>query len=143
VPQEPVLFSTSIRENVAYGRPGATEAEILAALRAANALSFVEALPLGLDTQVGDRGVKLSGGERQRLSLARAFLKDAPVLLLDEPTSSVDGRTEAGILEALERLMEGRTTFLVAHRLSTLEGCDVRLEVEAGRVRVAEPLSAP
>ena len=136
VPQEPVLFSTSIRENVAYGRPGATEREIVAAVEAANALAFVTALPQGFDTQVGDRGVKLSGGERQRLSLARAFLKDAPVLLLDEPTSSVDGRTEAGILEALERLMRGRTTFLVAHRLSTLEGCDVRLDVEDGRVRV-------
>ena len=142
VPQEPVLFSTSIRENVAYGRPGATEEEIVAAVKAANALAFVSALPEGFDTQVGDRGVKLSGGERQRLSLARAFLKDAPVLLLDEPTSSVDGRTEAGILEALERLMQGRTTFLLAHRLSTLEGCDVRLEVEGGRVRVSDAAPA-
>jgi ATP-binding cassette subfamily B protein len=132
--QEPVLFSTTVAENVAYGRADATEAEIVAAAKAANAHEFVSALPQGYATQVGERGMKLSGGERQRIGLARAFLKDAPILMLDEPTSSVDVATEAAILEAMERLMVGRTTFLIAHRLSTLEGCDLRLEVGGGRV---------
>jgi ATP-binding cassette subfamily B protein len=141
--QEPVLFSTSIRENIAYGKPGATPAEIEAAARAAGAYDFVAALPQGFDTEVGERGVRLSGGERQRISLARAFLRDAPILVLDEPTSSVDGRTEEGILDALERLMAGRTTLVIAHRLSTLEGCDLRLVVDAGRVRERSPAPAP
>ena len=88
----------------------------------------------GYDTLVGERGMRLSGGERQRISLARAFLKDAPILILDEPTSSVDVRTEATIIEAMERLMRGRTTFMIAHRLSTLQGCDVRLGIEGGRI---------
>jgi ATP-binding cassette, subfamily B, bacterial len=132
--QEPVLFSASVAENIAYARPGANREEVEAAARAANAHEFIAALPEGYDTQIGERGMTLSGGERQRLSLARAFLKDAPVLILDEPTSSVDPRTEALILEAMERLMRGRTTFMIAHRLGTLEGCDVRLLVERGRV---------
>jgi ATP-binding cassette subfamily B protein len=142
--QEPVLFSTSIRENVAYGRPGASQAEIEEAAKAAGVHDFVTALPDGWDTQVGERGVRLSGGERQRISLARAFLRDAPMLVLDEPTSSVDGRTEQGILDALERLMRGRTTFVIAHRLSTLSGCDVRLRVQGGHVvPVAETAGTP
>jgi ATP-binding cassette subfamily B protein len=132
--QDPVLFSTTIGENIAYGKTDATADEIVAAARAADAHDFVRALPEEYDTPVGERGMTLSGGERQRIALARAFLKDAPILILDEPTSSVDLATEGTIIEAMDRLMEGRTTFMIAHRLTTLEGCDVRLEVEGGRV---------
>jgi ATP-binding cassette subfamily B protein len=132
--QEPVLFSTSIAENIAYADPDATFEEIVAAARAANAHEFITHLPEGYDTQVGERGMRLSGGERQRISLARAFLKDAPILILDEPTSSVDMKTEAMIMEAMTLLMNGRTTFMIAHRLSTLANCDVRLQIEGGRV---------
>jgi ATP-binding cassette, subfamily B, bacterial len=132
--QEPVLFSTSIADNIAYGRPEATEAEIEAAALAANAHDFIAALPEGYLTPVGERGMMLSGGERQRIALARAFLKDAPILILDEPTSSVDLGTEAAIIEAMERLMKGRTTFIVAHRLATLRHCDVVYAVEDGQL---------
>ena len=132
--QEPVLFSTSIRENISYARPQASTEEIMAAAQAAHAHEFIEALPDGYDTRVGERGMTLSGGERQRISLARAFLKDAPILILDEPTSSVDLRTEAVIMEAMGRLMSGRTAFLIAHRLSTIEDCDRVLEIESGRL---------
>jgi ATP-binding cassette subfamily B protein len=128
--QEPVLFSTSIAENIAYGRPEADEDAIAAAARAAGAHDFIRTLPQGYRTQVGERGMRLSGGERQRIALARAFLKDAPILILDEPTSAVDLRTEQAILEALERLMRGRTTLIIAHRLSTLEHCDAIYAVE-------------
>jgi ATP-binding cassette subfamily B protein len=131
--QEPVLFSTSIEENISYGRPGASKEEIVQAAKAANAHGFITALPDGYDTLVGERGMRVSGGERQRIALARAFLKDAPLLILDEPTSSVDIRTEDKIMQAVEKLIEGRTTFLIAHRLSTLENCDVLLEIENGR----------
>src|SRR5207302_10092735 len=116
--QEPVLFSTSIAENIAYARPGASEDEITAAARAANAHDFIVRLPQGYQTLVGERGMRLSGGERQRVSIARAFLKDAPILILDEPTSSVDVKTEAAIVEAMERLMRGRTSFIITHRTS-------------------------
>jgi ATP-binding cassette subfamily B protein len=132
--QEPVLFSTSIAENIAYARPDAGEKDIIKAAQAANAHEFITGLPDGYNTLVGERGMRLSGGERQRVALARAFLKDAPILILDEPTSSVDMRTEAGIMEAMERLMVGRTTFMIAHRLSTLETCDVLLIVEDGQL---------
>jgi ATP-binding cassette, subfamily B, bacterial len=132
--QEPVLFSSSIAENIAYARPGASHHEIVAAAQAANAHEFITGLPQGYETQVGERGMRLSGGERQRISLARAFLKDAPILILDEPTSSVDTKTEAAIMEAMERLMHGRTTFMIAHRLSTLANCDARLQIEQGRL---------
>ena len=132
--QEPVLFSTSITENIAYARPEAMEEEVIQAAKMADAHYFIMALPNGYQTVVGERGARLSGGERQRISLARAFLKDAPILLLDEPTSSVDMKTEAAILKATERLMRGRTTFMIAHRLSTLETCDVMLELEHGRL---------
>lgn len=132
--QEPVLFSTSIIENIAYARPGATEAEVIQAAKMADAHDFILTLPHGYQTVVGERGTRLSGGERQRISLARAFLKDAPILLLDEPTSSVDIKTEAAILKATERLMRGRTTFMIAHRMSTLESCDVMLELEHGHL---------
>jgi ATP-binding cassette subfamily B protein len=132
--QEPVLFSTSIAENIAYGRPEASEEEIVGAAKAANAHEFILSLPNGYETEVGERGMSLSGGERQRIALARAFLKDAPILILDEPTSSVDTKTEAAIMEAMERLMHGRTTFMIAHRLGTLANCDARLEIEDGRI---------
>jgi ATP-binding cassette subfamily B protein len=130
--QDSVLFSTSIAENIAYARPGASEEEIIQAAQAANAHDFIVRLPQGYQTPVGERGMRLSGGERQRLAIARAFLKDAPLLILDEPTSSVDIRTESMILQAMERLMRGRTTFLIAHRLSTLEHCDLLLRIERG-----------
>jgi ATP-binding cassette subfamily B protein len=132
--QEAVLFSCSLAENIAYARPNASQAEITAAAQAANAHDFISRLPQGYHTEAGERGVQLSGGERQRISLARAFLKDAPILILDEPTSSVDVKTEALILEAMERLMQGRTTFMIAHRLGTLDICDVRLQLERGRL---------
>ena len=132
--QDPVLFSASIRENIAYGRLDAGEEEIEDAARAANAHDFIQALPDGYETLVGERGMRLSGGERQRISLARAFLKDAPILILDEPTSSVDVGTEAVIMDAMRRLMHGRTTFMIAHRLGTLDYCDARIEVDGGRV---------
>jgi ATP-binding cassette, subfamily B, bacterial len=120
VPQEPVLFEASIAENIRYGRLDATDEEVEAAAQAANAHDFITRLPDQYRTHVGERGGRLSGGERQRICVARAFVKNAPILILDEPTASVDSRTESVILEALERLMEGRTTFMVAHRLSTI-----------------------
>ena len=132
--QEPVLFSTTIAENIAYGRPGASREEIVEAARAAYAHDFVMRLPEGYETVAGERGMGLSGGERQRIALARAFLRDAPILLLDEPTSAVDVRSEAIILDAIRRLARGRTTFMVAHRLRTLDVCDMRLRIEHGHV---------
>jgi ATP-binding cassette subfamily B protein len=142
--QEPVLFAASIAENIAYARPDASVEEVVAAAKAANIHDVIMRLPQGYDTQVGERGMQLSGGERQRVSLARAFLKDAPLLILDEPTSSVDVTTEAAIMDALDRLMRGRTTFIIAHRLSTLDGCDIRLKLERGRlVREVEPRREP
>jgi ATP-binding cassette subfamily B protein len=130
--QEPVLLSTSIAENIAYGRPEADHEAIIAAARAANADEFIRALPGGYDTQVGERGMRLSGGQRQRIAIARAFLKDAPILILDEPTSSVDTKTEAVIIDAMDRLMENRTTLMIAHRLSTLRDCELLLELDSG-----------
>jgi len=135
--QEPVLFSTSIAENIAYADPDAGEAAIVAAARAANAHEFVSRLPQGYDSRVGERGMRLSGGERQRISLARAFLKDAPILILDEPTSSVDMATEAAIAEAMQRLMKGRTSFIISHRPSVLEECDLLLVIADGRLVAA------
>jgi ATP-binding cassette subfamily B protein len=132
--QDPFIFGVSIAENIAYGRPGASAAQIEAAARAANAHEFVERLEHGYDTVVGERGATLSGGEKQRLSIARAFLKDAPVLILDEPTSALDARTEAALLEALERLMEGRIAFIIAHRLSTIRRAERILVLDRGCV---------
>jgi ATP-binding cassette, subfamily B, bacterial len=132
--QHPLLFSTTIAENIAYGRPGASREAVEGAAAAANAHDFIARLPKGYATQVGELGQKLSGGERQRIALARAFLRDAPVLILDEPTSSVDLKTEAVILDALERLMGNRTVFLITHRPSTWTMCDVRLQLERGRL---------
>jgi len=137
--QDPVLFSTSIGENIAYGRPGASDEEIVAAARAAGAHDFIVRSRQEYESRVGERGMQLSGGERQRIALARAYLKNAPILILDEPTSSVDLRTEAVILEALERLMRGRTTFLITHRASALTACDMRLQLERGRLVEATP----
>jgi subfamily B ATP-binding cassette protein MsbA len=134
VMQEPFLFDDTIRNNIAYSRPSATEDEIVAAARAAAAHEFIEALPKGYETSVGEAGARLSGGQRQRIAIARAFLKDAPILLLDEATSALDTESEAKVQEALERLMQGRTTVMIAHRLSTVRGADRIYVIEAGRV---------
>lgn len=134
VPQEPVLFHRSLAENIRYGRPDASQEDIEAAAKEAHAHTFIARLPQGYDTLVGERGVKLSGGERQRVAIARAILADAPVLVLDEATSSLDSVSEALIQDALERLMDGRTTIIVAHRLSTLRAVDRILVFEQGRI---------
>jgi len=135
--QEPFLFPLSIADNIAYGRPNATLAEIEAAARAAEAHSFIARLPDGYQTVVGERGATLSGGERQRLAIARALLKDAPILILDEPTSALDAETEDQLLQAMERLTTGRTTLLIAHRLSTVRHADRIVVLAAGRVAEA------
>jgi len=132
--QETVLFSASIAENIAYAAPGASREQIIAAAHAANAHEFIVRQPRGYDTQVGERGAQLSGGQRQRIALARAFLKDSPVLILDEPTSAVDAETEATILGAMRHLMRGRTVLVISHRPSTLERCAGLLVLESGRV---------
>ena len=134
VPQEPVLFHRSLAENIAYARPGAGKAEIVEAARLANADAFIARLADGYDTLVGERGVKLSGGERQRVAIARALLADRPILILDEATSSLDSASEQAIQEALERLMAGRTTLVIAHRLSTVRHADRLLVFDRGRV---------
>ena len=134
VHQETVLFSTSVAENIRFAKPNATMDEVIAAATAAKAHDFITNLPNGYDTLVGERGMKLSGGERQRISLARAFLKNAPILILDEPTSSLDVHTETAILDTIQELMEGRTTMMIAHRPSTLRDCNMILVLEDGRV---------
>jgi len=134
VHQETVLFSTTVAENIRFARPSATMDEVIGAATAAKAHDFITSLPNGYDTLVGERGMKLSGGERQRISLARAFLKNAPILILDEPTSSLDVHTEATILETIQELMKGKTTLMIAHRASTLRNCNVILVLEEGRV---------
>ena len=134
VQQEPILFHRSLAENIAYARPGATQGEIEEAARQASAHDFITALPKGYSTLVGERGVKLSGGERQRVAIARAFLADAPVLILDEATSSLDSESEVLIQQAMERLMLGRTTLVIAHRLSTVRSLDRLLVFEHGRI---------
>jgi ABC-type multidrug transport system fused ATPase/permease subunit len=134
VPQESVLFQTTIRENIAYGRPSATMDEIIAAARAANAHEFIARQPHGYDTVIGERGDTLSGGQRQRIAIARAMVRDAPILILDEPTSSLDAESEALTLEALERLRHGRTTFIIAHRLSTVRTADAIVVLDGGRI---------
>ena len=134
VPQEPILFGGSVAENIAYGRPGAEAEEVRAAARAANAHEFVEALPEGYDTAVGERAVKLSGGQRQRIAIARALLRDPRILILDEATSALDAESEALVQDALERLMEGRTTVVIAHRLSTIQRADRILVLAGGRI---------
>lgn len=132
--QEPLLFSDTIAENIRYGKLDATDEEVVAAAEAANAHEFVSKLPKGYETELGERGAQLSGGERQRIAVARAFLKDAPVLILDEPTSSIDSKTEAVILDALDDLMAGRTSFMIAHRLSTIRHADLILVMSHGEI---------
>jgi ABC-type multidrug transport system fused ATPase/permease subunit len=132
--QDPVLMSGSIRDNIRYGRLEATDAEIEAAACAAHAEEFIEATPGGYDTVLGEGGKGLSGGQRQRLSIARAFLKDAPILLLDEPTSSLDAVSETLVLDGLRHLQKGRTTFVIAHRLSTIRAADRILVLDHGRI---------
>ncbi|WP_298725550.1 ABC transporter ATP-binding protein [uncultured Ferrovibrio sp.] len=134
VPQDISLFHRSILENIRYGRPDATDDEVLAAAEAASCRGFIDALPQGFDTIVGERGLKLSGGQRQRLALARAFLKDAPILVLDEATSALDSESEAAIQKALNRLMRGRSVIAIAHRLSTLQSFDRIVVMDHGRV---------
>jgi ATP-binding cassette subfamily B protein len=132
--QEPLLFSGSIAENIRYGRLDATDDEIVSAAHAANAHDFISRLPAGYGTELGERGAHLSGGERQRICIARAFVKDAPILILDEPTSSIDSRTENVILDALDELMVGRTSFMIAHRLSTVRDADLIIVLDHGRI---------
>jgi len=134
VPQEPILFAATIRENIRYGRLEAIDGEIQAAAAAANALEFVDRLPNGLDTLVGERGVKLSVGQRQRVAIARAILRDAPILLLDEATSSLDNESEFLVQQALTRQEKGRTTMVIAHRRTTVERADKILVLERGRI---------
>jgi ATP-binding cassette, subfamily B, bacterial len=132
--QEPLLFSGTIGTNIRYAKPNASEEEVIAAAKAANAHDFISSFPDGYSTLLGEGGAKTSGGERQRIAVARAFLKDAPILILDEPTSSIDSQTESVILDSLDRLMEGRTTILIAHRLSTLRSVDDIIVMDNGRV---------
>ena len=137
VPQEPVIFAASARENIRFGRPEASDAEVEAAARAAAADEFVARLPEGYATFVGERGVMLSGGQKQRLAIARAILRDAPVLLLDEATSALDAESERAVQQAVERLAEGRTTLIIAHRLATVKRADRIVVFQEGRI-VAE-----
>jgi ATP-binding cassette subfamily B protein len=139
VAQEPILFSTTIAENIRYGRPGASDAEVEAAARTANAHGFVSKFPDGYATLVGERGVQLSGGQKQRVAIARAVLKDPRVLILDEATSALDAESEHLVREALERLMKGRTTLIIAHRLSTVMGADRVVVLDGGMIVQSGP----
>ena len=134
VPQEPVLFTTSVADNIRYGRPDASDADVRAAAEAASALGFIETLPQGFDTHLGARGVRLSGGQRQRIAIARALLCDPAILLLDEATSALDAESERAVQQALERLMKGRTTIVIAHRLATVQSTDRIVVLDRGRV---------
>jgi ATP-binding cassette, subfamily B, bacterial len=132
--QDPLLFNDSIKNNIAYGRPDATQSQIEDAARAANAHNFISTLPDGYATEVGERGSRLSVGERQRITIARALIKDPKIIILDEATSSLDAESEALVQEALERLMKGRTTFVIAHRLSTVVNADRIIVLKSGQV---------
>lgn len=132
--QDPSLFSGTIRENIAYAKPGATDQEIQRAAKAANAEEFIDKLDDGYDTEIGERGLKLSGGQKQRIAIARAVLKDAPILILDEATSALDSRSEQLVQQALDRLMKGRTTIIIAHRLSTVASVDRIITLSGGRI---------
>ena len=141
--QDSVLFSATIAENIAYSNPGIARDAVIAAAQAANVHEFIDGLPQGYDTEVGERGVKLSGGQRQRIAIARAFLENSPVLVLDEPTSAVDAQTEAAIVDALERLQRGRTVILISHRRTALAGVSAVLRLEDGRVSADRPAGSP
>ena len=134
VPQEVILFGGTIRENIAYGKPDASEEEITAAAQQANAMQFIRQFPDGLDTVVGERGIQLSGGQRQRIAIARAVLKNPTILILDEATSSLDSESEKLVQDALDKLMNGRTSVVIAHRLSTIRKADKILVMESGRL---------
>lgn len=134
VPQEIILFGGTIRENIAYGKPGSSEAAIKEAARQANALQFIEQFPDGLETIVGERGVKLSGGQRQRIAIARAILRNPKILILDEATSSLDAESEQSVQAALDQLMEGRTTIIIAHRLATIRKVDRIYVISDGQI---------
>jgi ABC-type multidrug transport system fused ATPase/permease subunit len=134
VPQEVILFGGTIRENIAYGKPGASEKEIMDAAEKANAMEFISTFPEGLNTVVGERGVKLSGGQKQRIAIARAILKDPAILVLDEATSSLDSASEILVQQALEELMKGRTSIIIAHRLSTIRKADRILVLNKGEL---------
>ncbi len=134
VPQDSVMFATSVRENIRFGRPEASDAEVVRAAEHAHAAGFIAAMPQGFGTPVGERGVTLSGGQRQRIAIARAILRDAPLLLLDEATSSLDAESETQVAAALADLMQGRTTIVIAHRLATVLSCDRILVLEEGRI---------
>jgi ABC-type multidrug transport system fused ATPase/permease subunit len=134
VPQEPLLFEGTIFDNIAYGREDATEGDVLRAGETALVADFVRRLPDGWETSVGERGATLSGGERQRISIARALVRDAPILILDEPTSALDPESERLVMEALRNLVAGRTTFVIAHRMTTVEGADRVLVLDQGRI---------
>jgi ATP-binding cassette subfamily B protein len=137
VSQEPAVFAASAMENIRYGRPDATDEEVIAAAEAAYAKTFIEALPEGFDTWLGERGVRLSGGQRQRIAIARAILRDPELLLLDEATSALDAESERAVQMALEKLMVGRTTIVIAHRLATVLGADRIVVIEDGRSRAS------
>jgi len=132
--QDTVLFRGTVRSNIAYGRPGASEREIVEAARLANAHDFIVRMPEGYDSQVGERGLTLSGGERQRIGIARTIIRDSPILILDEPTASLDSESERLVIEALERVMKGRTVITIAHRLSTIRDADTILVLKDGLV---------
>ncbi len=134
VRQEPYLFPAPIRDNIAYGRPDATDEQIVAAAKAANAHDFICQLPAGYQTVIGDGGAGLSGGQAQRLAIARALLKDAPILILDEPTSALDVGTEAEVMAAIDHLVQGRTVFVIAHRFSTIRSADTIVVLDHGRI---------
>jgi len=132
--QDTLLFSTTVRENIAYGRPDATEEEIIEAARRAQADEFIREMPQGYNSLVGERGGHLSVGQRQRIGIARAFLKNAPILLLDEPTSALDPATESAIMETIKELMRGRTTLIATHRLATIHNLDQIIVLDHGRI---------
>jgi ATP-binding cassette subfamily B protein len=134
VPQDPVIFATSVRDNVRYARPDASDADVIAACKAAFALEFIEQLPDGLDAYLGERGVRLSGGQKQRIAIARAILADRPILLLDEATSALDSNSEQVVQQALEVLMKNRTTIMIAHRLSTVVNADRIVVLKQGSI---------
>jgi ATP-binding cassette subfamily B protein len=134
VPQDSVMFATSVRDNIRFGRPDASDAEVARAAEHAHAAAFIAAMPAGMDTPVGERGVTLSGGQRQRIAIARAILRDAPLLLLDEATSSLDAESEALVQAGLAHLMQRRTILVIAHRLATVLSCDRILVMDHGRI---------